>query len=72
VANKTDLPILGDTNLKFTVDGHKFLVNVVSENCIVPAKHKANVPVKFKDGDPSHPLRDWTTEPRKLDGVIAA
>jgi len=26
--NKTDLPILGDTNLTFMVDGHKFWVNV--------------------------------------------
>jgi len=26
--NKTDLPILGDTNLTFIVDGHKFRANV--------------------------------------------
>jgi len=31
-ANRTDLPILGDTNLKFTVDGHKFHANVSVSN----------------------------------------
>ena len=28
MANKTDLPILGDTDLHFTIDGHKFVANV--------------------------------------------
>ena len=27
-ANKTDLPTLGDAKLHFTIDGHKFEVNV--------------------------------------------
>jgi len=27
-ANKTDLPILGDTDLHFTIDRHKFVANV--------------------------------------------
>jgi len=99
-ANRTDLLILGDMNLKFMVDGHKFKANVsvshevdefllrsdllsvnhakwdfaerlVSENCEVPAKHEANVPVKHANGDISHPLGDWTIEPHKLDGVMA-
>jgi len=34
-ANKTDLPILGDAKLNFTIDGHKFLANV----SVMPAIH---------------------------------
>jgi len=30
-ANETDLPILGDVNLNFTVDGHKFRGNVIMD-----------------------------------------
>jgi len=124
-ANKMDLPILGDTDLQFTVDRHRFLANVsispaidkfilgsdwlvkneakwdfapgtisfgnrvihayqqtfnelclrivVSEDCVVPAKHEANILVKVMDDGIPYPWSDWAIRPCQLEPrVIAA
>jgi len=39
----------------------------------VPAKYKANVPVKMSDDGDLHPPSDWAIEPHRLElGVIVA
>jgi len=46
---------------------------LVTENCDVPAKHEANVPVKLLGSDHLYPQTDWNIEPCELQkGVVAA
>jgi len=46
---------------------------LVSEDCTIPAKHEANVPVKKQDDGNPHPPSDWAIEPRRLElSLIAA
>ena len=112
------MPILGDTDLSFTVDGHEFTANVsvssaiddfllgsdwlirkeakwdfaagtisfgnrtihayrctldrmckrviVSEDCVIPARHEANVPVKVLNVDIPHRSDNWAIETCQL------
>ena len=46
---------------------------IVTCNCIIPAKHEANVPVRMEDDGVPLPPCDWAIEPQGLGpGVMAA
>ena len=46
---------------------------VVAHDCVVPAKHEANVPVRMEDGGIPLPPDDWAIKPQGLGpGVVAA
>jgi len=42
----------------------------VATDCIVPAKHEANVPVRMEDDDLPLPPYDWAIKPQGLDPNI--
>ena len=45
----------------------------MTENCVMPRRHKANIPVQMLSDSISCPLSDWAIEPCMLEsGVIAA
>ena len=45
----------------------------MASNCIIPAKHEANIPVQLEDDGIPIPLCDWAIEPLGLGpGVMAA
>jgi len=46
---------------------------VVAQDCVVPAKHEASVPIRMEDDGIPLPLGDWAIEPQGLGpGVMAA
>ena len=45
----------------------------VSEECIIPPRHEANVPVRMMYDNLHSPVSDWTVEPRVVrPGAVAA
>jgi len=45
----------------------------VTQDCTIPAKHEANVPIRMEDDGIPLPLGDWAIEPQGLGpGVMAA
>jgi len=124
-ANKTSLPVDGDADIHFTIDGHPMTTSVsvspvidelllgsdwlvqnkcrwdfaaatvfvgdqlintyqrkhtdvcrrifVSEQCVVPPRHEANIPVRMMYDHIHCPKTEWAVEPRVLrPGVVAA
>ena len=46
---------------------------VVTQNCTIPARHEANVPVRMEDDGIPLPPGDWAIEPQSLGpGLMAA
>ena len=45
---------------------------LVSEDCVVPPKHEANVLVNMLDDGILHPSSDWVIKPRRLEPVVMA
>jgi len=43
---------------------------MVSEDCIVPARHEANVPVKMSEKDIPHPTGNWVIETKQLSSRV--
>jgi len=41
---------------------------VVTQDCTIPAKHEANVPIRMEDDGIPLPLGDWAIEPQGLGG----
>jgi len=44
----------------------------VSENCVVPARHEANILVEMVDKEIPHPVDDWVIETKQLSSRVMA
>jgi len=62
------VPTLGDKTIKVHRRQSTGISRrvVVATDCIVPAKHEANVPVRMEDDGLPLPSYDWAIEPQGL------
>jgi len=50
--------------------GRVFRRVMVTEDCVTPARHEANVPVKMSDTDIPHPVDEWVIETKQLKSTV--